>query len=54
MDAVVKGLLIIVGLLLVGGIVYMAVRNRSMDVLAKILFVICACFLLTGLMYWFW
>ncbi|ABO67963.1 MULTISPECIES: hypothetical protein [Geobacillus] len=54
MDAVVKGLLIIVGLLLVAGIVYMAVRNRSMDVLAKILFAICACFLLMGLMYWFW
>ncbi|MGZ0086639.1 hypothetical protein [Geobacillus sp. YF-1] len=54
MEQVVKGLLIAVGLLLVAGIVYMAVRNRSVDVLAKMLFVVCACFLLMGLAYWFW
>ncbi|EPR27866.1 hypothetical protein I656_02488 [Geobacillus sp. WSUCF1] len=54
MNAVVKWLLIAVGLLLIAGIVYMAVRNRSVDVLAKILFVICACFFFVGLVYWFW
>ncbi|WP_167332998.1 MULTISPECIES: hypothetical protein [Geobacillus] len=54
MNAVVKWLLIAVGLLLIAGIVYMAVRNRSVDVLAKILFAICACFFFIGLVYWFW
>ncbi|AGT33028.1 hypothetical protein M493_13935 [Geobacillus genomosp. 3] len=47
----VKGLLIAVGLLLIAGIAYMAVRNRSVDVLAKILFVICGLFLAVGLLY---
>ncbi|CAM3910460.1 hypothetical protein NSQ51_12425 [Geobacillus sp. FSL K6-0789] len=54
MNAVVKWLLIAVGLFLIAGIAYMAVRNRSVDVLAKILFVICACFFFIGLVYWFW
>ncbi|MBB6282769.1 hypothetical protein [Geobacillus subterraneus] len=54
MNEVVKWLLIAVGLFLIVGIAYMAMRNRSVDVLAKILLAICACFFIIGLMYWFW
>ncbi|EZP76401.1 hypothetical protein H839_14029 [Parageobacillus genomosp. 1] len=53
MDILVRTLLIFGGIFLIGGIVYLAVKNKTMETLSKILFILCAFFVLIGLLYLF-
>jgi hypothetical protein len=53
MEALVRALLIFCGIFLIGGIVYLAVKNKTMETLSKILFILCAFFVFIGLLYLF-